>query len=404
MELLEVALPSSDPDPHQAFRAMMQERGIRHSLLPWDQVQQPDRIQRFEAAIHRADALWFSDRRVLDDPLIAREAEARLKAGARGLVTRNALDWELLGRHGVEPLGVQVAGPQSSDEGDEDEGEQHPRLIDLDREEHGSAFRDSELFNGVRKLALAQPNALSLRGLAPVGVVALPLPPFIALESDRVVDLPKPELPVMAVLAPQPWTGRLIAINAGVFHDPFRNGFGFTWPGINGADNRRLAENVLGWLQRNVRSSPLGWETAYGQIVAVETAILRITQEWLAPEWFSKVPEKTKTQCEDRRKSEGDRAPIQAYLTLTDFEKIWSAHWDTIFSSLVEASGLGASKKKGLAFFGTLNELRKLAMHPAKAVAMERTSPTQSDGEFLEMIKAAIDRFSRRQRETSTRG
>lgn len=393
MKLFDLTYRDAPAEGYSQFAKLLQANGIETTGVDWNSAggSKEERTAFVVQAIESADALWLADARPLDVPQFEDAVERRLVAGARALVTTFDKRVQLLERRGVEPLPLRIFsnGPWGRDIPQDQQ-----RLLDVNVDDHPAVLRDSQLFKGVRRLVLQQPNAISIRGYAASRVMALPIPPFDVTDAgDLLVDQAKPELPVAAMVSPEEWRGQALVMNLGVAHDPYDNSLGASWPGITAGDNAVFCRNIATWLRGGQPPAAPNWGDAYALIVELEIRIYETTKNLLGSTWFATVPERIREKCEKRRADEGARFHASAYLDLTDYEAIWKQSWDAVFSMRCASAGLGDSKKKGLAFFGSLNELRKFAMHPTKAAATGRPGPAPSDLEFLRTLSDALGRL-----------
>lgn len=389
MEILE--LTHRQTDIYKRFREVLGLAGAEVVHIDWTKLAgtPEEKVKAAVRAVESADALWLPDAHLLDQiPQFDAAIERAVERGARALVTAQEPPIKFIQRRGVERLSLKVVsdGPWAPDL------RPHPRLIEL-TEEHPYAFMDPRLFKGVSRLVLQQPDPLTVRGAAASRILTIPLPPFSLVDgrSDTFVRLPKPELPVAALVAPDDWKGEALVFGAGLLHDPYGTEWQ-AWPGIEAGDNGVFAKNVANWLISGEGSSrrDAGWLEVYRLISEIEYFIAEITEAKLGPEWYSLAPASIHQKCEARAADEKKGLHPAAYFDLTDYEKLWSQAWESKFLQFCRERGLGESKKKGLSFFGSLNELRKPTMHATKRRVAGLSEPPAEKVEYVHDLRARL--------------
>ena len=101
------------------------------------------------------------------------------------------------------------------------------------------------------------------------------------------------------------------------------------------------------------------------------------------------VPEKIRSECEYRATREGAKWPPHCYMEILHHKAVWKHNWG-FFGRLQSRAGELMSKEQGTKFFGRLNEIRRLAMHPTKQVFSDRPAPTQEQMRDLSSYRQTI--------------
>jgi hypothetical protein len=155
---------------------------------------------------------------------------------------------------------------------------------------------------------------------------------------------------------------------------------GDEFPGISAAGNQRFAHNVLRMLRDAPRLVEDSWADMYRFINNTENNLYHVTKSVLSKsfgkEWFHRgIPEQVRNKCRERAERERKGFPDWSYLDILDYKTVWRANW-----SMFQAPyGPDVSREKGTAFFGGLNELRKMTMHATRQVSTGRVAPTVAE-------------------------
>jgi hypothetical protein len=224
----------------------------------------------------------------------------------------------------------------------------------------------------VNKVVVQQANGIACFGTAQP-LLAVPSNEIQLLDMRRdyfVASLPRPEFPLVVAAEKPGWKGRVIAFNAGFFHDPYEGVTGKRFPGIGAADNAKFATNLLHMLTAGTAPETETWEAMQALISDIETTLSHLAERTLCliqgADWFDYlVPEGVRNKCITKQRTENPRFPAPAYLDLVDFKQIFRANWERL-----QAIGVLQSVRKNEVSerIQDVNELRKPAMHAAKRV------------------------------------
>jgi hypothetical protein len=145
---------------------------------------------------------------------------------------------------------------------------------------------------------------------------------------------------------------------------------GCTHYGIEGADNKIFAENLIHLLTDDDKSfNPSATSTAHSLIEQIERNYYDMTKNVLLQwkfDWWSEVPEPVREACAKKKEGESNPSfPVSAYMVLLDYQRIWRTHWER-FQPILEQAGVEGGKNRALAYFSKLNDIRKMVAHPTK--------------------------------------
>lgn len=368
---------------HDQFKAIAAEEGlsvetVRIGARPGEKVD----LAALKEEIHSAHGYWIRQTHVVNEDGFREIVEERLREGAvaiaelRGVPQRED-DHHFFRLHGFETSPIRLV--RRKVDAVEYRSEM---LVPVDKASYPTGFRDPSLFKGVTKLVLQSAHAIGCFGDAE-SVLAVPGKDvkLLDIRTDYFfANAPRPELPVIATSSHADWKGRIIGLNASLFHDAYDNPFGGHFPGIDAADNRIFARNLLRIIGSGA-PSPDPWDTVSALVGKIEEEVALITRQVLSGEaqrdWFLEfVPSEIQVKCEERRESENHAFPPAAYLDLIDYKKIWKQNWDR-FSPLISAAAPPASKSASIGFLQRTNDWRKPIAHPTKRVFGAIESPTK---------------------------
>jgi hypothetical protein len=389
-------VPSAYPSQYQRFSALAREAEIEFAPIRLPGLRLGGPVpDEYWAALRGASAFWISTPVLLAQPETFALVEKKLQEGAIAVCSvRIQGSMEVPGAAFFENLGI-APTPIGAFALEHNAKYDHPRLVQISRDQFPTAFRDTQLFRSVSSLVLQQPNGLGCSGYAQPAI-ALPADAIdvIDLRTDyRVFDFPKPELPVVAVSSRDSWAGRVIAMGADVFHDPYVGPLGDEFPGIGAEDNEQFARNLLRLIQSTPSVRGATWEDAYRTVRSIEYNIFWITKIVLSAaygeKWFdAAVPEGVRNKCVERSAQERKGFPPSAYIDILDYEKVWRAQWTYVGPLLGDTS-----RNAGTKFFGRLNDIRKLTMHATKQISIDRAAPTAGELAELDQLSGHVIRL-----------
>lgn len=360
---------------HDQFMEVARREGLEVSTikLPGDIGDKVD-VERLYEQIERAQGFWIRQPQLLDDARAREILESRLQAGAVAFVE---LGWQSQkGGSYVQSLGLEATSIRAvRKESNAADANLPAMLMTLSREDHPSAFRDAALFRGVDNLLLQQANGIGCLGSNTQPVIAVPSSAIRVLDMRTdyfVQNFPRPELPIFASAGKTNWRGQILASNVGLFADPYKGILGDYFPAIDGADNRIFARNLLRLIANGVAPPAYDWEQVFALISRIETSLARVTDIALRKKaggkWFRiTVPQELQIKCAGRAAGENSNFPVEAYLDLIDFKKIWKANWDQ-FAPLLAHVKPPLTKAEFLKDIQAANDIRKPAMHATKRV------------------------------------
>lgn len=377
---------SSAPQPITGFDRFIQiaaEEGLAVEAIRIDSYTGNDvGYKEMLETIRNAHGYWITDPALLQNPGIRTIIESRLAEGALAFASIGhyfELGTEFYQDLGIEATPIRAVRVSASS----DQGLHDPMLIRLSMETWPYSFRDPVLFQGVREVLLQQANGIGCFGnTQPVLAIPSAQLKLVDLRTDVFVgNIPRPELPVVVSSGRPDWRGRVIASNAGLFHDPYVGPFGAQLPGISARDNAIVARNLLRAIASGSASEVHDWKYVFSLISQIEIGISQVTATTLSrvsgDGWFhSRVPESIVKKCTERRSSESQSFPLAAYLDLIDFKSIWKACWAD-FEPLLRSVGLPNSKTNALKFLQEVNEVRKPVMHPNKRFHIGIAEPSK---------------------------
>ena len=377
-----------------AKRAGLRFKTLNYRNVTGNQIDMPHLMSQIESA----HGFWVNNPGLLTDDAIQPAVNARLLEGAimfTTLTSQYRKGDEYFQELGIESTAIRAcAQPKSKSCVEADDS-----LVSLNRDFYEFGFRDYVLFKGVEELWLKHPYGIGCFGGAKP-ILALPSSEIRLLDTNKdlyVSSLPRPEFPVMATTGMEDWRGRIIAANVDFIHDAYTGLGGRVFPCIEGADNARLAKNLIQVISDGVSPPGITWEDAFLLLDETETAIYRITERILrahqGDDWFLQMtPIATRDKCLKRAQDERGGFPPSAYLDLIDFKLIWKTNWNffgNLFTSTSEAPSKGASLK----FLQELNEIRKKIAHPTKRYHSGESAPSSDQLKQLRECRHHVKLF-----------
>jgi hypothetical protein len=373
------------PDHLTRFAGLARERELefRRVVLPRKKDGSFE-MQDLLDQVLQAQGFWINNPHMLSDPQILQAVETRLKEGAVAIAQLSASQNPRPGDEFFQDMGllatsIRAVAPRSSPNlyG-------HPMLVVADRQNNEAGFRDPVLFQSVNRLLLQQANGIHCEGGAQT-VLALPIGAIqsVDMERDEIVQVARPELPVIASTARPQWLGgRVIAMHAGIVQDAHLGPTGIRFPGIEGEDNAFFARNLL-QIVAGTPGPQLSWEAARSVAIQFETAIANLIRLILADaygdEWFARAaPEKVRSKCNDAWVKNNRAATPQSHLNLIQFIELFEENWSVIGSALA-AAGQTITLREAKAAISQVNPIRNLAMHVTKAVYGDKPTPTPDE-------------------------
>lgn len=356
---------------------------LRSLSLPWRADHSVDMPQLLDQ-VAQAQGFWISDPYLLASSEIRHAVESRLAEGAIAIAQVKLAHPSQPGSDFVEEFGLLPTSIRASSPPFVPNQYGHPMIVVADREGYEMGFRDPTLFQGVDRLVLQQANGILCQGGSQT-VLAMPADTIepIDMSKDLFVELPRPELPVMASTSKRGWRGgRIIAMHAGVVHDAYTGPTGMRFPGIEGEDNETFARNLVG-VVAGAHGPQLSWEEARSVVTEFETAIAVVVREILrdvhGENWFAiSAPPQVAEKCLEAARNSRSAGPPQMYLNLVQFLKIMEKNWPVIGSALAVA-GNSMTLADAKTSIGEVNPIRNQAMHVTKAVYGERTAPSADE-------------------------
>jgi hypothetical protein len=370
------------PSGMSRFSQLALEQGIElRSLLLTRKADNSVDISNILDQIAQAQGFWINNPYLLASGEIRQAFEARLAEGALAIAQLSSHEPAQRGSDFFEDLGLIPTSIRASSSQCE---YGHPMIVSADRQGYEIGFRDPLLFQGVDQLVLQQANGILCQGGSQT-VLAIPVEEIepIDMSKDLFVELPRPELPVMASTSKSKWRGgRIIAMHAGVIHDNYIGPMGVQFPGIKGGDNEAFARNLIDCVA-GARGPQLSWEEARSVITEYETAIALLVRDTLrrlhGENWFANcAPSQVAEKCIEAASRSRSAARPQTYLTLVQFLKILEKNWNVIGSAL-SAAGSSLTLADAKASIGEVNPIRNEAMHITKAVYGERKAPSSDE-------------------------
>lgn len=366
------ALGDPDSFPYREWRSLAQERGIEIKGHLVRGENDREAYQTAHQLVEDADALIMTTSSFLHDPSLVSLITARVQSGVPILVKPTPpADPKIrafLAQFDIEPTDIGVFDPEAAPARDS-------LSLTLERLRDPASFRDSQLFAGVNKLVVVQAQVVRCGSRSfPLLVVPEERAAVVELSTDLPPDWVGRELTCMAAFSPSGET--VIVISGSILTDRLIGPKSLEWPGENA--NRRFALNLLDRLVRGQQSRPeadLGYQLCrqieHALMELLESALGSPLDEW----WFERVPLPIRQKCAQRREEEQGRYPIQAYLDLTDLKQIIEHNWK-VFEPAVRDAGWQGGKSQALSWFGRVNEVRRLVMHPLKAHVSQATLTT----------------------------
>lgn len=269
-----------------------------------------------------------------------------------------------------------------------------PRLVELDRSSSPDSFRPHPLNAGVQTLVLQHPYAIRYHGIA-IPVLTLPLDRIGITDqrTDLFADWTTPDLSCL-VLSPVGESGGLLSISCGLISDPYVGPMGDEFPGIEAADNKVLASNILKWLSGQRLEVANASSTAFDLIDRIERSLIDFTalklRSHMADWWTEGIPLQVRQECATRSEEEGNKFPKAAYLDLIDIKKILESNW-VLFESDLAVVGWKGGKRAALSWFDQLNSTRKYVMHPTR----RHFVPDLVDSSAVAFLRELWDRVQR---------
>lgn len=353
-------------------------RNIGTPLLDYQGPLGPEPIADF---IRGAVGMVLPYENFLNTPELVEAIRDRLDHGCRLLVTigPNSVDSlnPFLYSYGIQ--GTRIALHDQTGE----------RLVELNRKESPDWFAPHQLLEGVKSLVLALPNVIRYSG-ATTPILTLPAERFLTIdqESDFPADWTSRKLSCF-VLARLPDSGGILATSGSFFAgDPFTSVMGREFPGITGASNKILAENVLRWLAGQA-AKPSDAVQAYESVDSIERLLVEFVVQKLnrvfADWWTDGVPQPVRVKCAQRCEEEGNKLPKGAFLDLVDVKAIIEKNWKDFEADLRKVGWVGG-KVQALSWFSEFNEIRRSVMHPTRRFFQPRLVDDSSISKLKEWL------------------
>jgi hypothetical protein len=270
----------------------------------------------------------------------------------------------------------------------------HPRLVELDRGNSPDSFRPHPLNTGVQSLVVQHPYAIRYQGNTKP-VITLPLDRIDITDqrADLHADWTAPDLSCL-VLSPVGEEGGLLSISCSLFSDPYVGPMGDEFPGIEAADNKVLASNILKWLGgKSLQVANLS-SVAFDLLDRIERSLVEFTQfklkNQMADWWTDGVPVSIRVECAKRREEEGRKMPMEAYFDLIAVKTILEGNW-VLFESDLAVVGWKGGKRAALSWFDQLNTIRRNVMHPTR----RHFVPDLVDSSAVAFLRELWDRVQR---------
>jgi hypothetical protein len=394
---------NSFDSPYKEVIACARQSGVEFEPLTFRPA--PDRridMTAVREQIARASGFWIREPSLFENAVVREAVTVRLQEGAHAFVH---LRWDESAQQGpglafFEDLGLVPTPIRAVAARNQTRSAIHPMMVRLPRERYPSAFRDSDLFSGVDELLLQQVNGMACVGAAKA-ILAIPSEGvrLMDLRKDTFVDaVPRDEFPVIGAVSLNGWKGSILATSTGIFPDSYIGGTGINFPGISGANNRKLAENLMTRLAGATIGAQITWEDVYALIGRFEDGLARTVDRLLrqisGDGWFAiAVPEKVQAKCQTRSQSENTGFPLASYMDLIDWKTILKANWPALLERNLLAGNVSCNRL--LDVIQSVNEVRKLAMHPTKRFFLGAGVPNREQLEMLRVANEVLIVFGR---------
>ena len=258
----------------------------------------------------------------------------------------------------------------------------------LVRREDQSNPTAKALLDGIADLTMSQPRRVWY-GQAANPIFTSPPGSRLLTEGDFFEDAGPRELCCGGL-----WTGEgraaLLALTGGLMCDPYSGFTGKFFPGIR--SNPRVAARLLDWLVGGFTVSPRVGD-AVEMLHKIEVGLYDLLMHELksrfkeTPDewWYEGVPESLRKKAAELSEESRGQIPKEQGFYFISYRAIIEENWP-LFSSCFDPENLG--KKKALAWFATLNELRNRLSHPLRL----REQPlTTADHYEIEERKSFVD-------------
>lgn len=341
-----------------------------------------DTISGLPEFLQNAVAIWVPGDTFLQTNELVALLRKTVSEGKRFIVDIEPNQADLINKF-LDPYGIEgtTVGLVSAEPGTE-----HPAVIRIARERSPLAFRDELILKDIDIVVLQQARVLRYGGDA-VPVLIVPTQDVELI--DRATDLPELTSPQLTCIARggEEELLNVLAVSAGLFHDPYVGLFGAAFPGIS--PNRQLAENVIKWLTADADEvSPLA-SKAFQLLDRIERSLVEticIVLGFKSASWWEDyIPKAVRQKCGSRRRTDGDAIPASAYLDLLDFRTIFFANEKFFLSELGPQAGLNILAES----VTRLNILRRLVMHPTKRLLGSIHIGSEDVGELESHLREA---------------
>ncbi len=241
-----------------------------------------------------------------------------------------------------------------------------PRLVSFGRDE--KCFRHMELFAGVDKVLVQQPNVIWYSGQA-MPLLSASDNEIVVSDQDTLTTWEARECSCVTG-----WCGErgqvVIAVSGNLIGNPYRGPMGNYWPGIEA--NERFARNLLSYLKKSCQShGPEDILDGNNLCDRIEENLADFVKGVLQKastegDWWTEfVPKKIRIKCVERKEDEDNKyKQREAYLDLIDLKTIIEKHW-TLFERFFRMAGR-KDKKNAIGWIEEMNEYRRMAAHPIK--------------------------------------
>lgn len=337
------------------FRELARLRGISIQPIPFAP---PVSTAQLSDALAHADGffLTFQDA-VLHEPFRELIAGA-IKGGKRMLVLTT--DPELnpfLMEFDLSITQDRLCGPEAVF-GDE-------RTILVRREDQNNPTAKA-LLDGIADLTVAAPRRVWY------GQTASPIfkspPDSLVLSAGNYFEDPGPRELCCGGIWETANGAALLALTGGALCDPFSGVTGKHFAGIRA--NPRFAERLLDWLVKDFSPAPRSGD-AVEMLQKIEVGLHDFVTHKLkthfnaTPDqwWYEGVPEPLRKKNAELSEASKGKIPKEQGFYLISYREIIEENWP-LFSSHFDPENLG--KKKALAWFAALNEIRNRLSHPLR--------------------------------------
>lgn len=324
------------------------------------------------SAIDKADGFLVVADDLVSDDSIRLDVQARVDRGARMLCMRGT-PASLIAKYGIESTEFRIWNDSIAKDA-------NPYVLSIEQ-----PYAGPDLLKVGTTLHVQQPRLLRYSEQAGPLLVCPP-ESQVTNSGDRFVPMANREK-AFAVAWPVGIgsTPRVIALAAGLFHDPYQGFTGLEFPGIEA--NKSFAEAVIRWLAGDRGISQIT-NDALQRVHGLELDVRDLAFEPLQAvhgAWSVWAPAKLRDGVAEAKKKRSTNLPEDAYLSLIDFRVIFEAHWDVFSRWLAGAPPL--AKRRALKWLVRVNELRNLVSHP---VALRYAQLATEDVEFLEERRSFV--------------